>query len=91
MGGPNKLKDGFGPTGSAPSRAVPCLQGDLSSVVSCMRDEQRHVVVESRQRQITSNPLAEQWRKDNPQLDQFYTQVNEDQVNLNRARKNRSE
>ena len=56
-----------------------------------MREEQRHVVVETRQRQITNNPLAEKWRKDNPQLDQFYTQVNEDQVNLNRARKNRNE
>lgn len=91
MSGPNIIKPGFGPTGATPGRVVPCAQGDLPGVVTRMREEQRHVVVETRQRQITNNPLAEKWRKDNPQLDQFYTQVNEDQVNLNRARKNRNE
>lgn len=78
-------------TGVSPFKVVRCLEGDLPGVVTRMREEQRHVVVEPRQRQITNNPLAEKWRKDNPQLDQFYTQVNEDQVNLNRARKNRNE
>jgi hypothetical protein len=67
------------------------VEGDLQAVVSRMKEEQRHVVVESRQRQVDNNPLAAKWRQENPQLDQFYTRVNEDQENLNRARKNRKD
>ena len=89
MPGPNKIKPGYGPTGGSPYKVVPCLHDDLPGVVSRVQDEQRHVVVESRHRQITNNPLASKWREETPELDQFYSRVNEDKVNLNRARKKR--
>ena len=90
MTGPNKkIHEGYGPSGSSPFKVVPCLHENLAGVVSRTKDEQRHVVVESRDRQIKNNPLKDKWVQDNPQLQGFYDGVAEEQVNLNRARKNR--
>ena len=68
---------------------VNCLNGDTPNVLGRTRDEQRALIIESRNRQANGNPHAEQWQEDTPELAGYYQGVKEEFNYLGRCRKAR--
>jgi len=66
-------------------------EGQLAAILQRTKDEQRAVTIESRRRQAISNPLAEQWKEDTPEIQSYYDTVEEDAANLERYRKDRND
>ena len=68
---------------------VPCLNEDIPRILERTRDEQRSLIVESRQRQANGNPMASQWQEDTPELAGYYQNTKEEFLQIAQARKAR--